>query len=59
MIIFISFYHKQLRAHSKEQDADLQANPPTIPNDIFFTKQYIRNACGAIALVHGIANNPE
>lgn len=50
-------FHYQDDKHSKnETDPD---NSPVIPKDIFFMKQFINNACGAIALVHGIANNPE
>ncbi|XP_031620220.1 ubiquitin carboxyl-terminal hydrolase [Contarinia nasturtii] len=44
--------------YSKEQDEELKANPPKVPEDLFFLKQYIHNACGAIALVHSVANNP-
>lgn len=54
-----SFVIMQFEQHSKKQDAELQANPPAVPNDLFYMKQYIHNACGAIALVHSVANNPE
>lgn len=41
-----------------EEDKVLQANPPQYPSDLFFMKQTIHNACGTIALVHAILNNP-
>lgn len=44
---------------TKDRDAELRANPPTVPKELFFMKQYVHNACGAIALVHAIANLPE
>jgi hypothetical protein len=31
-------------------------NPATVPNEIFYMKQYAMNACGTIALFHIIAN---
>lgn len=37
----------------------MKASPPECPKDLFFTKQTIHNACGTIALVHAILNNPE
>lgn len=49
----------QFEQYSKEQDAANANANPSPPKDLFFLKQYIHNACGAIALVHGIANSPE
>uniref|UniRef100_A0A0K8TT99 Ubiquitin carboxyl-terminal hydrolase n=1 Tax=Tabanus bromius TaxID=304241 RepID=A0A0K8TT99_TABBR len=42
-----------------EEEEKLKANPPKYPDDLFFMKQVIQNACGSIALVHSIANNPD
>lgn len=44
-------------AHRTEQDEKLKQNPPAVPSNIFYMKQYIHNACGTIALVHAILNN--
>lgn len=44
---------------TKDRDAELRANPPSVPKELFFMKQYVHNACGAIALVHAIGNLPE
>ena len=46
-------------AHRKEQDEKLKQDPPAIPSNIFYMKQYIHNACGTIALVHAILNNVD
>lgn len=51
------FHYYQNDKHSK--DETVPENPTVLSKDIFYMKQYINNACGAIALVHGIANNPE
>lgn len=37
------------------QEAD-NLNPATVPNGLFYMKQYAQNACGTIALFHIIAN---
>ncbi|XP_058061735.1 ubiquitin carboxyl-terminal hydrolase [Anopheles bellator] len=29
------------------------------PEGLFFTRQYIHNACGTIALIHALLNNPD
>lgn len=35
----------------------LQAERKTVPNNVFFMKQKISNACGTFALFHALANN--
>jgi ubiquitin carboxyl-terminal hydrolase L3 len=45
--------------HREEQSAKLKETPPEYPADLFFMKQVIHNACGAIALVHSVANGGE
>lgn len=56
----IHFSHfTQLEKYRQEVDAELLANPPKLPNELVFVKQYIHNACGTIALLHAIANNNE
>lgn len=67
-IAFHSFLHfrsscysttSQNEAHRSQENADLKANPQTIPSDLFYMKQTVRNACGTIALIHSIANSPD
>lgn len=49
----------QLEKYSEDIDAESVVNPPEVPADLLFVKQYIHNACGTIALLHAIANNTE
>lgn len=56
---WISAPHLQYEKHRAAEDVALKENPPKMPNDLFYMKQVIHNACGTIALVHSIANNPE
>lgn len=50
----------QYEKHRSDEDSRLKANPPAdLPDDLFYMKQTIHNACGTIALVHSIANNSE
>lgn len=43
--------------HRKEEDEALKNNVPKTPENIFFMRQYLRNACGTVALFHAILNN--
>ncbi|XP_055698747.1 ubiquitin carboxyl-terminal hydrolase-like [Phlebotomus papatasi] len=45
--------------HRSQENAELKTNPQTIPSDLFYMKQTVRNACGTIALIHSIANSPD
>ncbi|GAB0092918.1 Ubiquitin carboxyl-terminal hydrolase [Sergentomyia squamirostris] len=46
-------------AHRSKENAELKASPGNFPTDLFYMRQTIPNACGTIALVHSIANNPD
>jgi ubiquitin carboxyl-terminal hydrolase L3 len=46
-------------AHRAKENESLTANPPKYPDDLFYMKQVIHNACGTIALVHGVLNNAD
>ncbi|XP_037911694.1 ubiquitin carboxyl-terminal hydrolase isoform X2 [Hermetia illucens] len=49
-------------AYEKYRDAEdekLKQNPPKYPDDLFYMKQCVHNACGTIALVHSLANNKD
>uniref|UniRef100_U5EVC7 Ubiquitin carboxyl-terminal hydrolase n=1 Tax=Corethrella appendiculata TaxID=1370023 RepID=U5EVC7_9DIPT len=43
--------------HRAQQDELLKKKDNSYPDTMFYTKQFIHNACGTIALVHGILNN--
>lgn len=43
-------------AHKKQEDEELK-DKQTVNPDIFYMKQYLRNACGTIAIFHAILNN--
>lgn len=34
----------------------MKRNPPKVPEELYFIKQYVPNACGTIALIHAVAN---
>jgi len=58
-VILLSPCSENYENNWKELDEKLKANPPTIPDGLFHMKQCIHNACGTIALIHGIANNAD
>ncbi|XP_014247944.1 ubiquitin carboxyl-terminal hydrolase isozyme L3 [Cimex lectularius] len=41
----------------EKQDEQLKEKGQTISKNVYFTKQFISNACGTIAMLHSIANN--
>lgn len=43
-------------AHRNEQNESLKANPPVIPEKLFYMKQFVHNACGTMALIHAVLN---
>ncbi|XP_037049589.1 ubiquitin carboxyl-terminal hydrolase-like [Bradysia coprophila] len=45
--------------HRSAEDEKLKANTPVYPNDLFYMKQTINNACGTCALIHAVSNNKE
>ncbi|XP_038114728.1 ubiquitin carboxyl-terminal hydrolase-like [Culex quinquefasciatus] len=42
-----------------KEDAELKAKNIEHPKDLFYLRQYVHNACGTIALVHAVLNNPD
>lgn len=42
-----------------EESENLKKKAYQPPKDLFFMKQNIGNACGTIAIVHSLANNPQ
>ncbi|XP_058835745.1 ubiquitin carboxyl-terminal hydrolase [Topomyia yanbarensis] len=48
--------YEEFRAN---EDEELKAKNIQHPKNLFYTRQYVHNACGTIALVHAILNNPD
>jgi len=44
-------------AHRKKEDESFGEKKPTIPENLFFMRQYVNNSCGTMALIHAIFNN--
>jgi len=42
-----------------EEETKLTANPQTISDQLYFTKQTVGNACGTVGMIHSIANNTD
>lgn len=42
-------------AHRRQEDEELKGNQT--PENLFFMRQYLHNACGTIALFHAVLNN--
>ncbi|XP_075230275.1 ubiquitin carboxyl-terminal hydrolase [Lycorma delicatula] len=43
--------------YKKQQEDEIKEKGQKVPDDIYFLKQYVHNACGTIALIHSVANN--
>lgn len=48
--------HEEFRA---KQDEELKDKNVEHPKSLFFTRQFVHNACGTIAVIHAILNNPD
>uniref|UniRef100_A0A182YC83 Ubiquitin carboxyl-terminal hydrolase n=1 Tax=Anopheles stephensi TaxID=30069 RepID=A0A182YC83_ANOST len=48
--------HEEYRA---KEDEELKAKNVEHPKSLFFTRQFVHNACGTIAVIHAILNNPD
>ncbi|KAF4530863.1 hypothetical protein B566_EDAN018700, partial [Ephemera danica] len=46
-------YEEYLKQHEEKAKAE------DVSDKVFFVKQTIRNSCGAIALIHSVANNTD
>lgn len=42
-----------------KEDAEIRAKNIDYPEGLFYMRQYVHNACGTIALVHAVLNNPD
>lgn len=58
-IIFLYPITEISEQHRHEEEAKLTKREQDISPNVMFFKQTISNACGTIALLHSVANNPE
>ncbi|KAJ8736474.1 hypothetical protein PYW08_007130 [Mythimna loreyi] len=45
--------------HKQKEESDILTKGQEVSSNIFYMKQFISNACGTVALVHGVANNTD
>ncbi|KOB64167.1 Ubiquitin carboxyl-terminal hydrolase [Operophtera brumata] len=45
--------------YRKKQEGEILAKGQEVSENVFYMKQNLSNACGTIALVHGVANNTD
>ena len=43
----------------KEQESEQEAAGADVPENVYFMKQFVGNACGTVALIHAVANNRD
>ncbi|KAL1934985.1 hypothetical protein VTP01DRAFT_4125 [Rhizomucor pusillus] len=58
-IIFLYPITETSEQHRREEEAKLKKREQDISPNVVFFKQTISNACGMMALLHSLANNPE
>lgn len=45
--------------HKQKEESEILAKGQEVSNNVFYMKQKLSNACGTVALVHGVANNTD
>lgn len=45
--------------HKQNEESNILSKGQEVSSNIFYMKQFISNACGTVALVHGVANNTD
>ncbi|CAH2102720.1 unnamed protein product [Euphydryas editha] len=45
--------------YKQKEENDILSKGQEVSSNLFYMKQNIRNACGTVALVHGVANNTD
>jgi ubiquitin carboxyl-terminal hydrolase L3 len=56
LLVIALFQSEQFKA---EQESAIEDGGQDISSDLFYMKQYVGNACGAVALIHALANNAQ
>jgi ubiquitin carboxyl-terminal hydrolase L3 len=41
------------------QEAEVEEKGQTVSENVYYLKQVVPNACGTVALIHGVANNVD
>lgn len=54
-----SLSYLQYKKRKNEEELKLKDKGQQVSDEIYFLKQYVRNACGTIALIHSVANNRD
>ncbi|XP_055589520.1 ubiquitin carboxyl-terminal hydrolase-like isoform X2 [Uranotaenia lowii] len=58
-LIFLFPCSESYEAYVASQNAEPDAHNTGHPAGLFYMRQYARNACGTVALVHAVLNNPD
>lgn len=58
-LIFLFPCSDAYEAYRAKEDEELKAKNLEHPKNLFYMRQYVHNACGTIALVHAVLNNPD
>lgn len=58
-LIFLFPCSDAYEEYRASQEDKLKAEDVQHPKELFYMRQYVHNACGTIALVHAVANNPD
>ncbi|KAL5282771.1 UCHL3 family protein [Megaselia abdita] len=55
-VIFLYPLSDKSEKFQEEESKALAESPTKIPEELYFIKQFVPNACGTIALIHAVAN---
>lgn len=58
-LIFLFPCSDAYEKYRAKEDEELKTKNIQHPKNLFYTRQYVHNACGTIALVHAVLNNPD
>ena len=57
IIILICHFCLQAVENQNKEEEQIASSGAKAPDNVFFLKQYVGNACGTVGLIHSIANN--
>jgi len=58
-IILLFPITETMEKHRAEENEIMASKPQEHPKDLFYMRQITHNACGTVALIHSVANNPD